>query len=166
MFLAPVVQAVVDALTPSARAKGLAMTLRVEDREAQIAGDAQRLQQVVTNLVSNAIKFTRAGTIDVSIERDGAELVVRVVDQGIGFDETFARDLFQPFRQADASFRREFGGLGLGLSIARHIAELHGGSLTGSSPGPHAGATFELRLPLLSPGTKGAKSAPAASFAR
>lgn len=91
----------------------------------------------------------------VTVRREGGQLVVRVVDQGIGFDEAFARDLFQPFRQADASFRREFGGLGLGLSIARHIAELHGGSLTGCSPGQGAGATFELRLPLLSPATRG-----------
>jgi signal transduction histidine kinase len=119
------------------------------DSGVQLAhADPQRMQQVVSNLVSNAVKFTPpGGRIDVRTSPRGGDAAIIISDTGIGFDAEFAAHLFQPFRQADPSFRREHGGLGLGLSIARHLVELHGGSISASSPGPGQGATFVVTLP-------------------
>jgi signal transduction histidine kinase len=145
----PIVQAACDAFAPAARAKGLSLVVTLDDRIGTIDGDGDRLQQVVSNLLSNAIKFTPGeGAVHVTTrsEADGG-LVLTVSDTGIGFDSDFAASLFEPFRQADSSYRREYGGLGLGLSIARHIVERHGGTLAGESAGAGTGATFTLRLP-------------------
>jgi signal transduction histidine kinase len=107
----------------------------------------------VSNLLSNAVKFTPpGGCIEVRTALEDTTAVVSVTDTGIGFDEAFAFDLFQPFRQADSSTRREYGGLGLGLSIAKHIAQLHGGSITGWSAGRGQGATFIVKLPTVAVG--------------
>jgi signal transduction histidine kinase len=138
----------IDALAPTADSKGVRLVSALDDGVGVIEGDPERLQQIVWNLLSNAVKFTPAGGIvEVRSARHGHMVSLTVADSGIGFDETFAAQLFEPFRQADGTSRREHGGLGLGLSIARHIAELHGGSLTGWSAGPGQGATFTLRLP-------------------
>ena len=91
--------------------------------------------------------FRSGGRVDVRTAVAGANVTLTVADTGIGFDEAFARELFTPFRQADPSMQREHGGLGIGLSIARSLATLHGGTLTGSSPGPGRGAIFTLTLP-------------------
>jgi signal transduction histidine kinase len=148
MLVNPVVQAAVDALGPTARRKGVSLVSQLDSRIGVVQGDPERLQQMVSNLLSNAIKFTAdGGRVQVTTKFDPGGVLLSVADNGIGFDESFASQLFQPFRQADSSFKREFGGLGLGLSIARHIAELHGGSLTGTSAGPGRGATFTLELP-------------------
>jgi CheY-like chemotaxis protein len=112
-------------------------------------GDAARLQQIVWNLLSNAIKYTPPGgqvTVDVLGGNDRAE--IRVVDTGIGIRPEFLPDLFERFRQASALTTRRHGGLGLGLSIARHLAELHGGSIQAWSAGEGKGATFTVQLPL------------------
>ncbi|MGE0449554.1 MAG: sensor histidine kinase [Vicinamibacterales bacterium] len=149
MSFTPVVQNAVDAFAPRARERGVELRASFAVEADVLEGDAERLQQIVSNLLSNALKFTPAGgRVDVSTAIAGRELVLTVTDTGIGFDATFQGDLFQPFRQADSSPKREHGGLGLGLSIAKHIAELHGGKLSGSSPGRGGGATFTLRLPL------------------
>lgn len=145
----PIVRNVVDGFAQRAREKGVDLRMHATTSADVVDGDTERLQQIVSNLLSNAVKFTPAGgCIDVSTDIDGNEIVLTVADTGIGFDQTFDADLFQPFRQADSSPRREHGGLGLGLSIARHIAELHGGRLSGTSAGTGRGATFSLRLPL------------------
>src|SRR5690606_35635701 len=146
---ATVVQNAVDTFAPRAREKGVDLRIRVTPGRDVVERDAERLQQIVSNLLSNAIKFTPpGGTADVATAREGHEIVLTVADTGVGFDPYFIADLFEPFRQADSSTKREHGGLGLGLSIARHIAELHGGALTGHSPGKGRGATFTLRLPV------------------
>jgi signal transduction histidine kinase len=110
--------------------------------------DQHRMQQVIGNVLTNAVKFTpRGGRVDVRTERRAEGVHIVVTDTGVGFAGDFAPFLFEPFRQADASTRREHGGLGLGLSIARHLMTMHGGTITASSPGAGRGATFTISLP-------------------
>ncbi len=146
--LAEVVEAAIEAVRPSLEAKGVRLQHRLEPMPELIAGDPSRLQQVAWNLLANAVKFTpRDGTIDVHLQRveSHVELVVR--DSGIGIEAGFLPQVFDRFRQADASSTRSHGGLGLGLSIARQLVELHGGSIRAESEGLGLGATFVVRLP-------------------
>jgi CheY-like chemotaxis protein len=114
-----------------------------------IMGDADRLQQIVWNLLSNAIKFTpEGGRVEVRLARAGDEAEISVADTGQGIEPEFLPHIFERFRQADASTTRAHGGLGLGLSIVRHLVELHGGSVRVESAGAGRGATFSVRLPL------------------
>ncbi len=146
--LGAVVQSALEAVAPTAEAKGVEVVSEVDTGMPPIEVDAQRVQQIVGNLIANAVKFTNAGgRIVASTSSTADSATVTIADTGIGFDRSFASDLFKPFRQADTSVSREHGGLGLGLSIARHIAELHGGTLTAASPGLGRGATFTLTLP-------------------
>jgi signal transduction histidine kinase/CheY-like chemotaxis protein len=143
-----VVEAALDAVRPTALARGLTLEVRVDADGVPLFGDPDRLQQVVWNLLSNAIKFTPPqGRVTVSARTrdEGAELVVR--DDGEGIPLDFLPFLFQRFQQADASVSRRHGGLGLGLSIVRHLVELHGGTVTATSDGPGRGATFIVLLP-------------------
>ena len=113
-----------------------------------ITADPNRLQQVVWNLLSNAVKFTPCGgqvIVDVGVQNGNAELTV--ADTGVGIAPTFLPYVFDKFRQADGSYSRQHGGLGLGLAIARHLVELHGGSIEVRSQGQGNGATFVVRLP-------------------
>ncbi len=132
----------------AAESRGLRLECRVAPGLPRLFADPDRLRQVVYNLVGNAVKFTAAGqvTLDVRTAGDWLELVVR--DTGIGITPGFLPHVFDRFRQADGSTTREFGGLGLGLSIVRAIVELHGGIVTADSAGEGAGATFMVRLPL------------------
>jgi CheY-like chemotaxis protein len=128
--------------------------LRVEvDRDAgPVLGDPGRLHQVMWNLLSNAVKFTPSGgSVQVTLGREGEDVVIRVADSGIGIAPDFLPHVFDRFRQQDASISRKHGGLGLGLSIARQLVELHGGTIQVASPGELGGATFTLRLPLAAP---------------
>jgi PAS domain S-box-containing protein len=146
--LGSIVANAVDTVRAGAAAKRL--NLQVQVRRIVVSGDADRLQQVVWNLLSNAVKFTPpGGRIDVEVgETDShAEIVVR--DSGQGIDPSFRPHLFQRFRQMDASQTRQHGGLGLGLSIVRHLVEAHGGTVAAESAGLDQGATFRVRLPLL-----------------
>jgi PAS domain S-box-containing protein len=121
---------------------------------ATVLGDVDRLRQVVTNLVTNATKFTPAGgKITISIDRVDRDLVLVVRDSGIGIAADFLPRVFERFRQADARPSRRHGGLGIGLSIARHLVELHGGTVEAASEGADAGATFTVRLPALDAAT-------------
>jgi CheY-like chemotaxis protein len=114
-----------------------------------VTGDADRLQQIVWNLLSNAIKFTPSdGSIDVALRRVDSRAEIAVRDTGEGIAPAFRPHLFQRFRQMDASIARRHGGLGLGLSIVRHLTEAHGGTVTAESPGAGQGATFRVQLPL------------------
>jgi signal transduction histidine kinase len=150
MRLNAVVQSTIEALAPTAAARKIAIISELAPDDAAIDADGERVQQIVWNLLSNAVKFTGdGGCVQVRIDRRDAVVVLTVSDNGIGFDASFAAELFTPFRQADTSLRREHGGLGLGLSIARSLAELHGGSLVGSSAGLGHGATFVLTLPAM-----------------
>jgi PAS domain S-box-containing protein len=139
----------------------LAFTHETETFLADV--DARRVQQAVSNLVSNAVKFTpRGGRVDVELTRDGdlARLVVR--DTGVGIDPSFLPNLFERFRQADTSTTRRHGGMGIGLWLARHMVERHGGTIVGQSAGVGKGATFTITLPLL-PKTVQTSAAPVGS---
>lgn len=133
-----------------AQGKGVALNCRAP-APVWISGDAQRLSQVLTNLIGNAIKFTEGGgSVDVEVQLDGDGCaLLRVRDTGRGISPEFLPYVFDRLRQEDGSFTRKAGGLGLGLAIARAIAQLHQGRISADSPGPGGGATFELRLPVL-----------------
>ncbi|MFL6275653.1 MAG: ATP-binding protein [Blastocatellia bacterium] len=150
--VAPVIEAAVAALRPAATAKGIEITLALNDDAGIINGDADRLQQVVWNLLSNAIKFTpTGGRVNISLERDGQCVHIIVRDTGEGMRRDFLPFAFDRFRQADSTSTRVHGGLGLGLAIVRHIVEMHGGTVSAESQGEGSGATFTVALPLLRP---------------
>ena len=148
----PLVEAAVNSLRAAADAKSIAIDVNLDPALGPATVDPDRLRQVVWNLVSNAIKFTpRGGRVTVRLATDGQQMVLSVRDTGIGFTPDVAAHLFERFRQADSSSTREYGGLGLGLGIVRHIVELHGGTVSSSSGGEHAGSLFEVRLPIRTP---------------
>jgi PAS domain S-box-containing protein len=143
--------AAVDVIRPSAEAKGIVLSETVEKPDSVVFGDANRLQQAVWNLLSNAVKFTgEGGRIEARLGRAEGQVEITVKDSGIGIESKFLPHVFDRFRQADASSTREYGGLGIGLSIVRHIVEMHGGGVSVTSPGKGRGATFKIRLPLIS----------------
>jgi len=143
------VEAAVSALRPAAEAKRIALTTALDRSLGQISVDPDRMHQVVWHLVSNAIKFTPGGgTVTVTLTVGDGELRIAVRDTGIGFDAEVASHLFERLRQGDSSPTREYGGLGLGLAIVRHIVELHGGTVSASSSGKLTGSVFEVRLPI------------------
>jgi PAS domain S-box-containing protein len=148
--LAPTIQAAIDSLRPAADAKEIQITLTLEADSALVCGDADRLQQVVWNLLANAVKFTLAGgRVAVKLERDDAYARIIVSDTGQGIRREFLPFVFERFRQADSTSTRTHGGLGLGLAIVRHIVEMHGGTVNAHSGGEERGAIFIVSLPLL-----------------
>ena len=138
-----------DAVQRDAEQQGLILTQKIDDDLPAVSGDAARLQQVIWNLLSNAIKFTPAGgRIDVGLSHGGDTLELSVADTGVGIAADVLPHIFERFQQADRSITRRFGGLGLGLSIVKHLTDLHGGTIDVESPGPGLGATFRLRFPV------------------
>ena len=147
--LAAVVRAAVDSMRPAATAKNIALEVTAEPGALTVLADPARLHQAVLNLLNNALKFTPAGgTVWVRLERDTGVARLVVADTGQGIEPEFLPFVFDRFKQADEGNARVYGGLGLGLAIVRHIADLHGGSVTASSEGANRGATFTLELPL------------------
>jgi PAS domain S-box-containing protein len=147
--LAPVVQAAVESVRPAAEAKGVRLQVVLDPKAGPISGDANRLQQVVWNLLVNAIKFTpRDGRVGVSLQRVNSHVEIAVNDTGEGIDPEILPQIFDRFRQADATTTRRHGGLGLGLSIVRHLVELHGGTVHAESAGANQGALLTVKLPL------------------
>ncbi|MBI2221732.1 MAG: response regulator [Acidobacteria bacterium] len=157
--LAEVCDSAVEVIRPAAQAKGIQLNVVYESKPLLMVGDADRLQQVIWNLLSNAVKFTeRGGRVDLTArhtEEGTIRLLVR--DTGRGISAEFLPHVFDRFRQADSSSTRQFGGLGLGLSIARSLIESHGGSIEVASSGAGRGAAFAVTLP--------ARSAPARTVA-
>ena len=145
-----IIDAAVDSVRPSADAKRITIDAALADPDQPLLCDAARMQQVIWNLLTNAIKFTpEGGTIRVTAERvDDAALVIGVADSGMGITPDFLPFVFDRFRQQDAASTRAHGGLGLGLSIVRHVTELHGGTVEAKSEGEGRGATFSVRVPL------------------
>jgi PAS domain S-box-containing protein len=140
----------VATVQPAADAKSIRVRTIVDPRVSPVSGDPDRLQQVVWNLLSNAVKFTpRRGRIQVRLERVNSHVELAVSDTGVGIRRDFLPHVFERFRQAEAGTTRTIGGLGLGLSIVRHIIEMHGGTVKASSKGEGKGATFRVRLPLM-----------------
>jgi PAS domain S-box-containing protein len=154
--LAPVVEAGVDAVRSSAEAKEIKIDLDLPHGLPQVLGDPDRLQQVVWNLVSNAVKFTpQQGRIEVRLAKEDSHVSLQVRDSGKGITPEFLPFVFDRFRQADSTSTRSHGGLGLGLAIVRHIVELHGGTVHAESDGEGQGALFTVNLPLLAPSAAG-----------
>ncbi|MDX6713354.1 MAG: hypothetical protein QOH96_4370 [Blastocatellia bacterium] len=150
-----IVAAAVNSVRPTAEAKGIKLNVDLTDKEHIVSGDADRLQQVVWNLLSNAVKFTASGgEIEVALKSDLNDVLLVVKDTGLGISSGFLPYVFDRFRQADSSITRNHGGLGLGLSIVRHLVELHGGSVAAKSEGENLGSTFIVYLPLAKIGSK------------
>ena len=148
--LGPVIEAAVGNARPGAHAKGIRLDVVLQASKAMIAGDPVRLQQIVSNLLVNAVKFTPSGgTIEVRLERRGLEVQIVVKDTGVGIREEFLPYVFERFRQDDATEARAHGGLGLGLAIVRHLVTLHNGSIQAESPGEGQGSTFTVTVPAL-----------------
>jgi signal transduction histidine kinase/ActR/RegA family two-component response regulator len=147
--LSAIVEAALDAVRPSAAAKSIELELVQASEVCAITGDPDRIQQVIWNLLSNSVKFSpRGARVRVDIVPQANHQLIRVSDTGQGIAPEFLPFVFQAFRQADSSTTRREGGLGLGLALARHIVELHGGTIAAASEGPGKGSTFEVRLPV------------------
>ena len=163
--LPAVIQTAIETLRPAANAKNISIESTIERNAGTIAGDPDRLQQVIWNLLSNAVKFTPSGgQVYVQLERVDAHVRISVRDTGMGIESEFLPYVFDRFQQADGSMTRSYSGLGLGLAIARHIIELHGGHIQADSPGEDQGATFTVRLPL-TPDQTGVSRSPSISSA-
>ncbi|HJR04698.1 MAG TPA: ATP-binding protein, partial [Methylomirabilota bacterium] len=143
------IEAAIETVKPAAEAKGIRLSPLLDPGAGPVNGDPGRLQQVVWNLLSNAIKFTaRDGRIQVVLERVNSHIEIAVADTGVGIKPEFLPHVFDRFRQEKGSRTRSAPGLGLGLSIVKHVVELHGGSVRAASAGEGQGATFTVCLPL------------------
>jgi signal transduction histidine kinase/ActR/RegA family two-component response regulator len=143
------IRAAVSAVTPTASAREIEVTTVLDPRAGQVMGDASRLEQVFWNLLSNAIKFTpKGGKVQVSLARVDSHVEIRVADNGQGMPADLLPYIFDRFRQGDASTQRRHGGLGLGLSLVKHLVEMHGGSVTAQSDGAGQGSAFVVNLPM------------------
>jgi PAS domain S-box-containing protein len=150
--LGPIVDAVIESTAVAAAAKSIVVTRHVEADLPRIEADANRLQQVVANLLSNAVKFTPSGgRVEVGVRRAADSVCLTVADTGDGLAPEVAPHIFDRFRQADSTITRQYGGLGLGLSIVRHIVERHGGTVQATSEGVGRGTTFTVMLPIGGP---------------
>jgi len=146
--LADVIQAALETVRPASDAKDIQIDLELKSTGAIVSGDTDRLQQVVWNLLANAVKFTpNGGRVLIELEDTEGFVELRVSDNGIGIDEDFLPFVFDRFRQANTSRNRPHGGLGLGLAIVRHLVESHGGTVHAQSSGEEQGSTFIVRLP-------------------
>ena len=146
--LAAVVRAAIETAEPPAHAKSVEIRSSIAPGDVTVTGDADRLQQVLWNLLTNAVKFTpRGGRVDVHVRRAGSNVEVCVSDTGQGISPEFLPYVFDRFRQADGTATRRHGGLGLGMAIVRHLVELHGGTVRVDSAGEGQGATFTITLP-------------------
>ncbi len=147
--LAPIIDGALESVRPSADAKSIAIRKTIDPTAGAVVGDPNRLQQIVWNLLTNAVKFTpKGGSVQVLLQRVRSHVEITVADTGIGVDADFLPHLFERFRQADSSTTRHFGGLGLGLSIVKQLVELHGGTIRAHSEGAGRGATFIIELPI------------------
>jgi PAS domain S-box-containing protein len=148
--LEPIIKNAIDAVRPAAEAKKIELRLESQPTVAIVSGDPDRLQQVIWNLLSNAVKFTHTGgSISISLRHEASHVRLEVSDTGDGITPDFLPFIFDRFRQADGSSTRAHGGLGIGLSIVRHLVELHGGTVQAESEGVGRGSKFSVRLPLV-----------------
>jgi PAS domain S-box-containing protein len=147
-----VIEAALDAVRPAVAVKAITLVTALDHSVGTIMGATDRLQQVVWNLVMNAVKFTpNGGRVEVSVRREGRTVSIVVMDTGEGIAPELLPHVFEPFRQEDSSATRAHGGLGLGLALVRQLVELHGGWVLAESPGKGKGSTFTVTLPFASP---------------
>jgi signal transduction histidine kinase/ActR/RegA family two-component response regulator len=152
--LVPVIESAIDTVRPAAEAKNIRLQKVLDPAAGPVSGDSGRLQQIVWNLLTNAVKFTpKGGRVQIRLERINSHIEITVADSGKGISADFLPYVFERFRQADSSSTRSYGGLGLGLAIVRHLVELHGGTVHADSPGEGLGATFTIKLPLMAVST-------------
>ncbi len=143
------IEAAIETMRPAAEAKGIKLEKLLDPRAGPITGDPNRLQQVVWNLIANAVKFTpKDGKVQIVLQRVNSHIQITVADTGIGIRPDQLAHVFERFHQADASTTRKHGGLGLGLAIVKHLVELHGGNVAVESTGEGRGTTFVVRLPV------------------
>jgi PAS domain S-box-containing protein len=148
--LLDIVRGALDSIEPTAQTKGVRLESVLDPQSVVVAGDPARLQQVFWNLLSNAVKFTpKGGKVQVLLQRVNSHIEFSVSDTGIGIPTSFLPHVFERFSQKDSSTHREYGGLGLGLAIAKQLVDLHGGSIQAKSMGEGHGATFVVTLPLI-----------------
>jgi signal transduction histidine kinase/CheY-like chemotaxis protein len=147
--LAPIINAAIEVMRPAASAKSIHLPAPLDAQVGPVMVDPYRMEQVISNLLSNAIKFTPSGgRVEIQLERLDSEVSLSVSDTGSGISPEFLPHVFERFRQADGSSTRNYGGLGLGLAIVRHLVELQGGKIVAESKGKGEGATFRVILPL------------------
>lgn len=147
--MADIIRAGVETVRAAANAREIQLRTNLDPAASKMACDDVRMQQVIWNLVSNAVKFTpKGGTVTVTLARERSSIKIEVKDNGQGMDKDLLPHVFDRFRQADGSSRRKFGGLGLGLSIVKHIVEAHGGTVRAESDGEGKGSTFTVLLPI------------------
>ena len=159
--LCSMIETALDTLRPQALNKGVRLGKVTDGSPVTVRGDPARLQQVIWNLVSNAIKFTPSGgRVEVSLERVNSHVEISVTDNGIGIEPDQLAVIFERFKQVDSSSTRRYGGLGLGLAISKTLVELHGGSIIAKSPGKGEGACFRISLPLPALHSEGDATAP------
>jgi PAS domain S-box-containing protein len=157
--LEPVIQTAVDSVRPAANAKEIRLQTIVDSGAGLVSGDRERLQQIIWNLLANAIKFTpKHGKVRLQLARVDSHVEISVADTGQGIDSGFLPHVFDRFRQADAGITRKQGGLGLGLAIVRHLVELHGGTVQAESEGMGKGSTFVVLLPVMAIRRESAKA--------
>jgi PAS domain S-box-containing protein len=145
-----VIEAAAESIRPTAEAKGVRLQVLLEPHVGPVFGDRERLQQIIWNLLSNGVKFTRkGGLVQVTLQRINSHVEIAVNDSGVGINPDFLPHVFERFRQADGSTTRIYGGLGLGLAIVRHLVELHGGTAWAESAGQDQGSKFNVRLPAM-----------------
>lgn len=150
--LISIIQSALAAARPAAEKQRVRIEPALDTSADEIFGDKHRLQQIISNLLTNAIKFTPAGgSVKVELQREGEKAKLKIQDTGIGIAPDLLPHIFDQFRQADASSKRKFGGLGLGLTIVKHLVELHGGAVFADSEGEGRGAIFTIELPLAAP---------------
>jgi len=150
---APVIETAIESLRPIAEAKGISISAQADSDIGVIVCDAQRLSQIISNLLGNAIKFTpNGGRVEIALSRVGNQARLTVTDTGYGISREFLPYVFERFRQADTGLTRKHGGLGLGHAIVRRLVELHGGTVSASSDGEGKGAIFTVLLPVSGPG--------------
>ncbi|MFP5262340.1 MAG: ATP-binding protein [Blastocatellia bacterium] len=151
--LVPIIDNAIESVRPAADAKGVRLRQYIDPSIGVVSCDPVRLQQVIWNLLSNAIKFTPSGgQVEIKLERAGPTAQITVTDTGEGISPEFLPYVFDRFRQSDSSYARQHSGLGLGLAIARHVTQLHGGEIEARSEGTGMGATFTVKLPLAEAG--------------
>ncbi len=149
--IAAVIEAAVESVQLAAKSKGITLDVVLEPSTYYVTGDASKLQQVIWNLLSNAIRFTPSGgRVEVRTYETGSSTHIEVSDTGAGIEAEFLPFMFDRFRQADGTITRQHGGLGLGLAIVRHFVELHGGTVHAASDGSGQGSTFTVTLPVSS----------------
>ena len=153
--MSAVAEEALESLAPAIRVKEVQIVRRLDPQVGLISADPSRLQQIIWNLISNAVKFSKkGGQITVQVHRDDTGVELAVVDEGAGIAADFLPHIFERFRQEDASSTRKHGGLGLGLAIVKHLVELHGGTVRANSEGPDKGSEFVIRLPITATPTR------------